>query len=129
MSDVLQMLPRVVHPSDVQTQKVYVKGRDWHYLCGVTAIEDLSPAKGADDFALEIIDRKSCVMYPEEILGGVINSTSSQWENVEQLFQGIRDIMSSGTGYTSGTFSIAWTNGCQKFWEVVIVGLGCYVMG
>jgi hypothetical protein len=58
-------------------------------------------------------------MYPEEILGGVINSASSQWENVEQLFQGIRDIMSSGTGYTSGTFSIAWTNRCQKFWEVI----------
>jgi hypothetical protein len=129
MSDVLHMLPRVVHPSDVQTQKVYVKGRDWHYLCGVTAIEDLSPAKGEDGFALEIIDRKRCVMYPEEILGGVINSASSQWENVEQLFQGIRDIMSSGTGYTSGTFSIAWTNGCQKFWEVVIVRSGCCVMG
>ena len=75
-----------------------------------------------------MIDRKRFVMYPEDKLGGVISSASSQWKNVEQLFQGIRDIMSSGTGYTSGTFSIAWTNGCQKFREVVYVRSGCCVM-
>ena len=38
MSEVLNMLPRVVHPIDVQTNSVYVNGRNWHYLCGVTAI-------------------------------------------------------------------------------------------
>ena len=58
----------------------------------------------------------------------MVNCASSQWKNVEQLFQGIRDIMSSGTGYTSGAFSIAWTNGCQKFREVVYVRSGCCVM-
>ncbi len=95
---------------------MYVKRRDWHYLCGVTtAIEYLAPVNGEDGFALQMIDRKRFVMYPEDKLGGVISSASSQWKNVEQLFQGIRDIISSGTEYTSGTFSIAWTNGCQKF--------------
>ena len=130
MSDVLHMLPRVVHPTDVQTHKVYVKGRDWHYLCGVSAIEDLAPGDGEDGFQLRILDRKHFVMYPEEKLGGLINSASSQWENLEQLFQGIRDIMSSGTAFTSGTFTIAWSNGCQKFWEVVVcihVMLCCHV--
>jgi hypothetical protein len=39
MSDVLDMLPRVVHPVDVQTQKVSVNGRDWHYVCGVKETE------------------------------------------------------------------------------------------
>jgi hypothetical protein len=57
MSDVLHMLPRVVHPSDVQTHKVYVKGQNWHYLCGVaTAIEYLAPVSGEDGFALHSND-------------------------------------------------------------------------
>jgi hypothetical protein len=34
MSDVLHMLPRLVHPADVQTHRVYVNGRDWHFVCG-----------------------------------------------------------------------------------------------
>jgi hypothetical protein len=72
MSDVLHMLPRVVYPSDVQTHKVYTKGRDWHYLCRVTtAIEYLAPVNGEDGFALRMIDRKWFVMYPEEKVGGV----------------------------------------------------------
>jgi hypothetical protein len=58
-------------------------------------------------------------MYPEEKLGGLINSPSSQWDNVEKLFDGFRDIMSSGTGFTSGSFCVQWTLSCQQFWEVV----------
>jgi hypothetical protein len=38
MSEVLNILPGVVHPIDVQTNSVYVNGRNWRYLCGVTAI-------------------------------------------------------------------------------------------
>jgi hypothetical protein len=65
-----------------------------------------------------MIDRKRFVMYPEEKLGG----------ECDQLRVVAVDIKSSGTGYTSGTLSIAWTNGCQKFWEVVYVRSGCCVM-
>lgn len=125
MSEVLHMLPRVVHPADVQTQEVYVNGRQWHYVCGVSATEviDAQDDKGRSSslkggFRLKMLDRKLSIMYPEERLGGYINSASAQWQVIDGLFQGMRDVMGSGTAYTSGTFSIAWTNGCQKFWEV-----------
>ena len=131
MSDVLHMLPRVVHPVDVQTHRVYVNGRDWHYVCGVMATElasvpDSKGSRGSGSqtgtcgFALAMIDRKQFSMYPEEKLGGLINSPSSQWDNVDELFQGIRNVMSSGTGSVSGTFILPWTNACQRFWEVML---------
>ena len=138
MSDVLHILPRVVHPVDVQTHKVYVNGRDWHYVCGVQATEISSVSdnkrrssaseKGTGGFihpeeigfALALIERKRYSMYPEEKLGGFIHSPSSQWDNVDDLFQGIRNVMSSGTGCVSGSFSVAWTDGCQRFWEVTL---------
>ena len=122
------MLPRVVHPADVQTQDMYINGRDWHYVCGVIATEVINPPgeKGQassmyDGFRLKMLDRKLSIMYPEERLGGFINSASAQWQVIDALFQGMRDVMSSGTAYTSGTFSIAWTNGCQKLWEVTVL--------
>ena len=125
MADVLHQLPRVVHPVDVQRHEICVNGRDWHYLCGVTETENVIPRKGNDclssveeGFKLKILDRKLCTMYPELKLGGFINSASSQWQVIDGLFQGMRDVMRSGTAFTSGTFSIAWSNGCQKFWEV-----------
>jgi hypothetical protein len=125
MGDVLHMLPRVVHPVDVQTHVICVNGRDWHYLCGVIAYETVicengkaRPSSVKEGFRLKLLNRNRCIMYPEEKLGGFINSASSQWQVIDALFQGMRNVMSSGTGYTSGTFSIAWTNSCQKFWEV-----------
>ncbi len=128
MSDVLHMLPRVVHPVDVQTHRVYVNGRDWHYVCGVMATElssvpDSKRMRGSGSqtagFALAMIDRKEFSIYPEEKLGGLINSSSSQWGNVDDLFQGIRNVMSSGPGCVSGSFIPPWTNACQRFWEVM----------
>ena len=132
MSDVLHMLPRVVHPVDVQTHRVYVNGRDWHFVCGVMATElftepdskrsvsasrALSP-KTTCGFSLAMIDRKEHCMYPEERLGTLINSPSSQWDNVDDLFQHIRNVMSGGGGCVSGSFCMQWTNACQRFWEV-----------
>ena len=129
MSDVLHMLPRLVHPVDVQTHRVYVNGRDWHFVCGVMATERphaslsktkvsscRSPTTGGFDLAL--MNRKQFSMYPEERLGGLISSPSSQWDNIDELFDCIRKVMSSGTGCVSGTFTLAWTNACQRFWEV-----------
>ena len=128
ISDVLHMLPRVVHPYDVQTHRVYVNGRDWHYVCGVTATElpytsdrkrrPTSTVNKSCGFALTMVDRKLFSMYPEEKLGGLINSSSLLWENVDELFQGIRKVMSFGTGCVSGSFLLPWTNACQRFWEV-----------
>jgi hypothetical protein len=104
MANVLHMLPRVVHPVDVQRHEICVNGRDWHYLWGVIGTENVMPEEG---FKLKLLDRKLCTMYPEVKLGGFINSASAQWQVIDALFQGMRDVMSSGTAFTSGTFSIA----------------------
>lgn len=130
MADVLHMLPRVVHPVDVQRHEICVNGRDWHYLCGVIGTENIysghgRPSAVEEGFHLKLLDRKVFVMYPEEKLGGFINSASAQWQAIDALFQGVRDVMRSGTAFTSGTFSIAWTNACQKFWEVPF---GCILL-
>ncbi len=73
--DVLPMLPRVVHPVDVQRNEICVNGRDWHYLCGVIATENVFPGNGKkrppsmkEGFHLKLLDRKLCLMYPEEKL-------------------------------------------------------------
>ena len=109
MADVLHMLPRVVHPVDVQRHEISVNGRDWHYLCGVIATENIYSGNGRpksvkEGFHLKLLDRKVFVMYPEEKLGGFINSASAQWQAIDALFQGVRDVMRSGTAFTSGTF-------------------------
>jgi hypothetical protein len=117
MADVLHLLPRVVHPVDVQRHETCMNGRDWHYLCGVIGTENVMPRKG---FTLKLLDRKLCTMYPEVKLGGFINSASAQWQVIHALFQGMRDVMRTGTAFTSGTFSIAWSNWCQKLWEVPV---------
>jgi hypothetical protein len=132
MSDVLHILPRVVHPVDVQTHRVYVNGRDLHFVCGVMATElftepdsmrsvsamgVLSP-KTSCGFALAMTDRKEHCMYPEERLGTLTNLPSSQWDNVDELFQHIHNLMSGGGGFVSGSFCMQWTNACQRFWEV-----------
>ena len=113
----LHMLPRVIHSIDVQTHRVYVNGRDWHYVCGVSDTERPHAIGGFD---LALMYRKEFSMYPEERLGGLISSPSSQWDNIDELFDCICKVMSSGTGCVSGSFTLSWTNACQRFWEVII---------
>jgi hypothetical protein len=67
MSDALHMLPRVVHPTYVQRHDIYVTGRDWHYLCGVIATENLDSEDGQEGslsakggFELINLDIKLC---------------------------------------------------------------------
>jgi len=117
---------------DVQRHEISVNGRDWHYLCDVIGTENIYSGNGRpksvkEGFHLKLLDRKVFVMYPEEKLGGFINSASAQWQAIDALFQGVRDVMRSGTAFTSGTFSIAWTNACQKFWEVPFFAVSCFV--
>ncbi len=121
----------MVHPCDVQTHRVYVHGRDWHYVCGITATERPhaldSKGRGSANaenilggFELVQLDRKHFTMNPEEKLGGLISSPSSQWDNADELFECIRKVMSIGTGFVSGTVTLPWTNACQRFWEVML---------
>jgi hypothetical protein len=70
MADVLHMLPRVVHPVDVQRHDICVNGREWHYLCGVIATETVFPGNGTnrpssvkEGFHLKLLDRKLIVCH------------------------------------------------------------------
>ena len=60
----------------------------------------------------------SSYMYPEDALGGGAQSASIMWERVENLFQGIRDLMKTHGNARSGSFSIQWTAACMSFIEV-----------
>ncbi len=79
----------------------------------LSSLSDTKPSSSAtkkrvSGFALSMIKRKHFGMYPEERLDGLIKSPSSQWGNVDELFQGIRNVMGSGTGFVSGSFCVPW---------------------
>ncbi len=56
---------RVVHAEDVQTRRVHVAGRENHFVCGVSAVQDLV----AHQFTLGRLPRSAFCKYPEERLG------------------------------------------------------------
>ena len=112
MSSVLNLVPRVVHFSDVKAREIHVAGRDWHYVCGVSSTEYV------DHFGFKKIPRKHFFMYPEEVLGAGIQSATIMWERVEALFQGIREVMVKNGNARSGSFSMPWTSACMDFFEV-----------
>ncbi len=74
MSEVLHMLPRVVYTADVQTQDMYLNGRDWHYVCGVIAIEVMNlPGEKGRVTSMKVAFDSKCsiansayIMNPEE---------------------------------------------------------------
>ena len=57
-------------------------------------------------------------MYAEERLGKNINSAGMMWEMIEEVFQGIRKVMSESGRARSGSFTMTWCTSLQKFWEV-----------
>jgi hypothetical protein len=42
MADVMDVIPRVVHPDDVKGRAIHVAFRDLHFVCGVSCIEDVA---------------------------------------------------------------------------------------
>jgi hypothetical protein len=81
------MIPRVIHPSDIKTRVIHVAGREWHYVCGVTATEK------DGTFTFYKIERQHFYMYPEEALGPCVQSATIMWEHVESLFENRRQLM------------------------------------
>ena len=120
MSSVLNMVPRVVHPLDVKRREMHVAGRDYHYVCGVSATEYVGEGVGNGHFVFKKIPRERFSMYPEEKLGAGIQSASIMWENVEALYVGIRDIMVKNGTARSGSFSLHWSASCMAFFEVCV---------
>jgi hypothetical protein len=58
---------------DVKNRRVHVAGRDLHFMCGATAVEDLH----CQEFRLSRLARRNFCMYPEERSGYELNSASS----------------------------------------------------
>jgi hypothetical protein len=93
----------VVHPYDVRIRRVHVVGRQKHYVCRVSAVEDLL----TNTFVLSALPCKGFCMYPEERLGMELNSASIMWDHIEEIFKRIRGCMSGGRqGTSSATFSM-----------------------
>ncbi len=57
-------------------------------------------------------------MYAEERLGIQINSQGMMWELIEEVFVGIRTVMSASGRARSGRFRMTWSASMQQFWEV-----------
>ena len=131
MSTVLTAIPRVVHPDDVYSGAVHVAGRDLHYVCGMCCYENIAKStkkakKEEGSFDLERLIREEVgepvkngfCMYAEERLGRNINSAGIMWEMIEEVFQGIRTVMSKSGRARSGSFNLMWSSALLSFWEV-----------
>jgi len=108
-------VPRVVHAEDVQTRRVHIAGREKHFVCGVTAVQDLV----TENFTLAWLPRSGFCMYPEERLGMELNSPSMMWEHIDDIFHKLRSCMSCGRqGTSSGTFTMPLLCTVYDFWQV-----------
>jgi hypothetical protein len=115
MSSVSPRVPRVVHADDVKTRRMHVVGRKLHYVCGVTAIQDLA----SQDFRLAPLARSDFVIYPEDRSGLDLNSPSMMWEHVDEIFSRIRECMSSARqGTSSASFRMPCYAHAHAFWKV-----------
>jgi hypothetical protein len=111
-------VPRIVHAEDVQTRRVHVAGRDNHFVCGVTALQDFVNK----EFKLGRLPRTSFCMYPEEKLGMEVNSPSMMWEQIDDIFHKVRLCMCCGRqGSSSGTFSMPLLCTVYDFWQVLLL--------
>jgi hypothetical protein len=93
---------------------VHVAGRQWHYVCGVTATE----VDGT--FRFRKMERASFYMYPEDILGPELQPASIMWKHIDGLFQNIRDVMKSSGCTRSGSMSMPWTAACMSFFRSIL---------
>ena len=115
MSTVSRDVPRIVHADDVKNRRVHVAGRDLHFVCGATAVEDLH----CEEFRLSRLARRNFCMYPEERSGYELNSASSMWEQIDGVFFQIRQCMSSARqGSSSASFHMPLSVSSFEFWKV-----------
>ena len=115
MSMVSRDVPRIVHADDIKNRRVHVSGREMHFVCGTTAVEDLD----CDEFRLSRLPRRNFYMYPEERSGYELNSATSMWEHIDGVFAQIRQSMRSARqGTSSATFSMPLALSSFEFWKV-----------
>jgi hypothetical protein len=115
MSSVSRDVPRIVHTDDIKNRRVYVAGRSLHFVCGVTAVEDLH----CQEFRLSRYARANFCMYPEERSGTDLNSPSMMWEHIEGVFAQIRQCMRCARqGTSSASFTMTLSVSSFDFWKV-----------
>jgi hypothetical protein len=115
MSMVSRDVPRIVHADDIKNRRVHVSGREMHFMCGTTAVEDLH----CEEFRLSRLPRRNFYMYPEERSGYELNSATSMWEHIDGVFAQIRQCMRSARqGTSSATFSMPLALSSFEFWKV-----------
>jgi hypothetical protein len=85
---------------DIKTRVIHVAGREWHYVCGLSAREE------EGTFTFQKIRRESFFMYPEDALGPYVQSATIMREYVESLFHNIRELMQKSGRARTGSFSI-----------------------
>ncbi len=111
MSSVLKTTPpRVIHARDIKTWVIRVAGREWHYVCGVSAREE----DGL--FTFQKIRRTSFFMYATIMhLGHVCNRQPLCGSmHVESWFENIRKLMRKSGRARSGSFAMPWTAVCIR---------------
>ena len=121
MSDLTDGKPRVVHPAEIKERGFYIAGKEQHWVCGSAAserihIEGLQEGGGFDTWPMP---RNELISLPEDVLGEHCVSVTSEWENVEALFAGVRNVLRSGSGIRSGSFDVQWTINTWRFWNQV----------
>ncbi len=67
---------------DVKVRALHVAGRDFHFVCGVSAHEFVGVGEDQGHFQLKTIPHECFTMYPEEKLGVGLQSASIMWEHV-----------------------------------------------
>jgi hypothetical protein len=86
-----------------------------HFVCGVTAIEDLH----CQEFRVSRLPRRYFFMYPEHRSGMELNSASMMWEQIDGVFARIRQCMRSARhGTSSATFQMPFPVSAYEFWKV-----------
>jgi hypothetical protein len=81
--------------------------------------------EGEGTFTFRKIARSTFYMYPEEALGSRVQSASIMWEQIERLFNNIRNEMRKSGSARSGSLSMEWTAECMNFVEVTV----CIIYG
>jgi hypothetical protein len=133
MSSIFTHIPRVVHLDDVYGGEEHVAGRHLHYVCGMCCHETVAKKtktgkEQEGPFRLQRLMREEggqqckdgfCT-YAEERLGTNIYSAGIMWEMIEELFHGIRNVMSESGRARSGSFKLTWSSAQRQFWEVIM---------
>jgi len=112
--------PRVVHPAEIKERGIHIAGKEQHWVCG-TAATELGHVEGLQEAGFHTwpIPRGDVVSRPEDVLGDHWVSVTSEWDNVEAVFRGIRDVLRSGSGMRSGSFDMQFSMATFLFWNQV----------